>query len=373
MKFIAFSDSHFHPHNVGATMLEGGMNSRLMDVGDAVREVYQYAKDNDIDHVVFGGDLFHTKKNVDVAAFNLAWKIIKSEAGDIKTLMIPGNHDIASPDGAQTSLEAFDGGNVSVFSKPGVSFLYDPADASNNCFLCFAPFPAVNGKFNRDKFFSNIETIKKKIERLEKESLTDAQKILVTHAYTNELMGRHHGLDGDISVAELTEYFDLILLGHHHVFDTVETPGAGVRAISLGCVLPLTFADTTPRGFTVIDTEKDPLFQFVGTSAPEFLPGVDPDYILKEKDHLFENAIIRVRVKSKAEAKAVEKKLIKAKARDWSIEIGESPAAGSVRLEMGDSLKTNEILDSYMKSDWGKTELDPKKLLKRGLSLIEGR
>ena len=371
MKFIAFSDTHFHPHNVGSTMLEGGISSRLMDIGNAVREVYQYAKINDIEHVVFAGDLFHTKKNVDVPAFNLAWKIIKSEAGDIKTLMIPGNHDIASPDGSQNSLEAFHGDNATVYSKPQIKLL---GNDGSNCLLCFVPFPAVNGKFNKGKFLDSIERIQLMIsDYAETGEFVPKQKILVTHAHINELMIRHHGFEGDFEIDEISSYFDLMLLGHHHIFDEIRSPEAKLKAISLGSVLPLTFNDVGHlRGFTVIDTDEPNHYTFIKTTAPDFMIINNSENFDQLEAGDFKDAIVRIKAESEAEAKRMERQLVKSEARDWTIEILDTPSDEAVRLEVADSLKTNEILDAYMKSEWGKTGLDMERLLKSGLSFIEG-
>ena len=117
MKLVAFSDLHAHCHQNHASTLEGGRNSRLQDCLDALRAVYTHAQSVKAAAVLFAGDMFQIKGEVNVDAFNGVWQIIKEEFQHMQTVMIPGNHDMANAAGHVHALEKFDGGNVRVFGE----------------------------------------------------------------------------------------------------------------------------------------------------------------------------------------------------------------------------------------------------------------
>lgn len=106
MEFLLFSDFHGHNFKNYAKQV-GGYNSRLLDSIAALQEVIVYANRNNIEYILFGGDLFHTRESIWTSVFNSVFNTIK-EAFPIKFIMIPGNHDYGDREGYIHSVEPFD-------------------------------------------------------------------------------------------------------------------------------------------------------------------------------------------------------------------------------------------------------------------------
>lgn len=124
-EFVLFSDFHAHNHNYKAKWVEfegKTLNSRLVSSILTLRQIRKYCVDNRVYHVLFCGDLFHTREAVKTAVFNMiVAELVAFGTDDIRLTMIPGNHDMADRDGVHHSLEALraydhitvvDGGDV---------------------------------------------------------------------------------------------------------------------------------------------------------------------------------------------------------------------------------------------------------------------
>jgi DNA repair exonuclease SbcCD nuclease subunit len=109
--FVAFSDVHAHPFSYGNYLtpyppFTGVFNSRLVDTVLAIEAVSRHALANNIDTVVFTGDLFHTRQSVRTDAKALVSHVLKTHFVDkgLTLVMIPGNHDYADRNGNVHSL-----------------------------------------------------------------------------------------------------------------------------------------------------------------------------------------------------------------------------------------------------------------------------
>ena len=118
MKIAVFSDLHSHAFKNG-TIQEDGRNSRVTDAVRVIEQVYSYALQNDCSHVLFGGDLFDTRKRIDVDTYNRTHHAVSVWSEKVHTFMIPGNHDQANKSGTIHSLSRFHRGGVcDVFNTP---------------------------------------------------------------------------------------------------------------------------------------------------------------------------------------------------------------------------------------------------------------
>lgn len=109
-EFVAFSDFHAHNFKYGSSTvqhphLKGAYNSRLLYAERVLDELTYYCVSNDIQTVLFGGDLFHTHGKVDVDVLNITSGALKRLAAETRIFMIPGNHDHADKHGYVHSLE----------------------------------------------------------------------------------------------------------------------------------------------------------------------------------------------------------------------------------------------------------------------------
>lgn len=345
MKIAAFSDLHAHLYEAHAKILAGGTNSRLQDCIEALKAIVAYCTENAIRVIVFGGDLYHVKGEIKVPAFNRIHEII-AQAHEMNWLMIPGNHDFANEDGAEHALETFKAlPHVRVFDTPWSHTEVDGSGSEAN--FVFIPFI-------RDR-----KKLEEAIAGFEK-PLSPRLRILVAHQYTHELMRKYTGRDGDLSAEDLARRFDLVLLGHHHVHDIIVTAG-GRKVVSIGAPLQHTFGERGFKtGFVVVDTESLEV-EHVPIKSPEFHAFTSLDEMAGTDAT---GDFVRVRVTGKREAEKARKILEDAGAASIAIEI--IPDAKEVRIDLEPGLADTEILQRYVDSEWGKSDLDSARLLEFG-------
>src|SRR5690349_2871410 len=107
-KVLVFSDIHLHVWKNYSKILDNGLNSRLVDGINVIKQIENYICNNSIDLVLFTGDFFHVKRQIYVQAFNAAYLAISSLADTgVPIVAIVGNHDQADKSGASHSLLAF--------------------------------------------------------------------------------------------------------------------------------------------------------------------------------------------------------------------------------------------------------------------------
>ncbi len=93
MKIAAFSDIHFHPFPAFAKIGPDGINSRLTHTFNRARDIVRIAQEQGCKLILFGGDLFHTKK-IDNETIDLAERAFADCS--IPIIGVPGNHDMAT-------------------------------------------------------------------------------------------------------------------------------------------------------------------------------------------------------------------------------------------------------------------------------------
>ena len=107
-KILLWSDLHAHEFRPYSTILPNGMNSRLADAIECVNQIHGYSIKHDVDLVLFGGDMFHIRKNIAVQAFNEVFEAMSQfSLSKVPVLMLHGNHDQADKEGSVHSIHSF--------------------------------------------------------------------------------------------------------------------------------------------------------------------------------------------------------------------------------------------------------------------------
>lgn len=122
-KTLIFSDLHAHAWGEFSEPIEtrfGVMNSRLYDAVHVIDTLRAYARKHDIRRVIFGGDLFHRRRLIDVPVFNAVAAAIHRLSRVVdKLYVLAGNHDLTRKDGSECALLALDKfPRVKVVDKP---------------------------------------------------------------------------------------------------------------------------------------------------------------------------------------------------------------------------------------------------------------
>lgn len=86
-RILLFSDIHVHPHKRKA--------ERLHDCLKALDWVFSVAVKEQVDAVLFGGDLLHERQKIDSLTYTEVFKILESHSNHkFKTWLLLGNHDM---------------------------------------------------------------------------------------------------------------------------------------------------------------------------------------------------------------------------------------------------------------------------------------
>ena len=243
MKLAIFSDLHAHPFKPYATIRPDGMNSRLWDIVDCIKQITKYCKENNICAVLFGGDLFHVRGRLSVVAFNAVYAALEELSRIARIYMIHGNHDQADREGEVHSiynLRAF----CTIVDKPGWVQAEGPKGPK------YEPFNILAVPYTE-----NIEHLRE-LAKTPTPYSSLVPKIFLGHL---GIKGAKLGADyvyshpSDAGVEDLNPTaFDACFLGHYHLHQQLAS-----NVWYIGAPLHHNWGDKgQQRGFLVYDTES---------------------------------------------------------------------------------------------------------------------
>ena len=234
MKFIFFTDSHFHLFTNYAKPDEDYVNDRFKEQIEALQKVFDIAREEKAD-VIFGGDLFHKRNSVDTRVYNKVFEVLARNR-DIDVYMLRGNHDsVTNSLYTSSSIEPIGYlPNVHIFSSTD-TFSFTDVN------LVFEPYG------------DETEEIKEHIKGSYDENKTN---ILVAHlGVEGSLTGKgSHRLEGAFGYQDLLpDNYAFILLGHYHRRQYFTNPNHFYG----GSLMQQSFSDEQEsNGVHLIDTDK---------------------------------------------------------------------------------------------------------------------
>lgn len=249
MKFIFFTDSHFHLFTNYAKPDKDYVNDRFKEQMDALQKVFDIARENQAD-VIFGGDLFHKRNSVYTTVYNHVARVFNNNK-DVNVYLLRGNHDAVS-----NSLYTYSSieplgllDNVQVLEVPTVTV----KDGINLVFLPYGDETEEMKKFIKDSY---------------KEGTTN---ILVAHiGVEGATTGKgSHRLEGAFGYQDLLpDKYDFILLGHYHKRQYLN---GNPNHMYGGCLLQASFSDEgQDKGVHLIDTDKNSS-EFIAIDTRKFI------------------------------------------------------------------------------------------------------
>ena len=258
MKFVFFTDSHFHLFTNYAKPDDEFVNDRFKEQIEALQKVFDIAREEKAD-VIFGGDLFHKRNSVDTRVYNKVFEVLAINR-DIDVYMLRGNHDsVTNSLYTSSSIEPIGYlPNVHIFSSTD-TFSFTDVN------LVFEPYG------------DETEEIKEHIKGSYDESKTN---ILVAHlGVEGSLTGKgSHRLEGAFGYQDLLpDNYAFILLGHYHRRQYFTNPNHFYG----GSLMQQSFSDEQEsNGVHLIDTEK---------MTTEFIPINTRRFITIQGDSIPEN------------------------------------------------------------------------------------
>mgnify|MGYP003147495898 CR=1 FL=1 len=343
-------DLHAHPFKNG-TITEEGRNSRVDDAVGVIRQVYSYAKNNNVAYVLFGGDLFDRRKSIDVDTFNRIHEVISEGADSIPTIMIPGNHDQANKSGTIHALDRFSSDKCKVFHQP------EWVELDVGVGLFGVPY------------VDDGEVIAASVQRGLSERPEWAKKAFLLLHYGIQgarVSAADYVLPCELELSHLSpSSWNLILSGHYHIGQQL-----GSNFHYIGSAMQHRWDDAGfEKSFIEFDTESWSIRR-IPTVAPRFVvvPGKTKDYDVK-------NSFVRIVRNYEIEEKkrlSINERL---KARgaisiEYRIE-SENVKDYSERIEFSKGNGLLGILEDYIKADIIDVgTLDADKLFTLGKELI---
>lgn len=214
--------------------------SRMAEIRSAFKNMIEYAKDNDIHHIILAGDIFDKdlpiKKDKDYF-----YEIIENHP-DITFLYLKGNHDSNTFNDKQCD-------NLWLFNENWTTYSFDKIKI----------WGIELNKNNHDVLYDNLKLNK------------DDINIVVMHGDING-----HD-DNSIDLKKLKDKnIDYLALGHLHTYAQYPIDNRGL-AVYAGCLEGRGFDELGPKGFVVLDINGNKItHQFHATSIREILnPNID--------------------------------------------------------------------------------------------------
>ncbi|MCA9886868.1 MAG: exonuclease SbcCD subunit D [Anaerolineae bacterium] len=107
VRVLHFADVHIGMENYGRTDAHTGLSSRVVDFLHRMDDMVDYAREHDVDLVIFAGDAFKTRTPSPTFQREFAWRI-RDLAELAPVVMLVGNHDLPPNAVKASSIEIYD-------------------------------------------------------------------------------------------------------------------------------------------------------------------------------------------------------------------------------------------------------------------------
>lgn len=360
MKIAVFSDLHVHAWSE-FSIDAGGASSRLRHCLSVLSEIRFYCLKHDIEHVLFGGDLFHKRGVLYTLPYNLVCEELATwKRNGLQLMANAGNHDAADRHAKVHALQALQSAELlSTVGEEGwrwwrlgddevlvyaVSYCAHADELRRRFEQCVAQ-PKPNGAFTIGLFHHGFRgaRVGTSLEYVVKESASST-------TYASEC--------------------DLMLSGHYHAHQEIGTRG---NAWYVGSPLEFVRGETSPKGFLVVDTDEAEI-ERIELQLPRFVKLNDHEIADDDFDleaHVRGNFVDVVFDELPMPWEKLEATLRKLGAEGVrACPTKTARQAKSSRLQVDPLMGDKQLLESYMEH----VGVDPgerDELLALGLSLIE--
>jgi len=356
MKILIFSDIHIHPHKKSV--------ERLDDCIKVLDWVFDTAESNNIENIIFLGDLFHDRQKIDVLTYQKTFEIFEKHLLNkkINLYLLLGNHDLWHH-------QKWDVSSVNPLRNlPGVSVVNEPCvkQISDDYLFGFLPY-------THDPI-EDLKKVEKDWKKLCKEKSVDPPKILGAHiAVDGALWNVKYGTTAEVAIEHdgdmvkvgpnIFADWDKVHLGHYHAEQKLTK-----NVEYVGSPLQLSFGEAFQDKHVIIyDIEKNQS-QYVKN---EFSP---KHYIINEnqlEDYKLEGNFIRLEVEdiSSSSMAEVRKNLVENK-KVATMEIKQFVKKEDHIITDAKSIlyKEDEMIEKYV--DQVNVDLEKEKLISIGKVIL---
>lgn len=330
MRLAVVADLHAHNYAKYSHIAESGLNSRLDWILREFDEIIDICVQRQVHALVIAGDLFHSRKAIDITVLEAVYKRIKS-VKDFPMFIVAGNHDVSESSVKSVSIRVLSK-LLTVVTKPKI-------------------ISVLNKSVGLIPWTESAKAVAKALDTF-KES--NVQHVVGHLALRSGVVGEHeYIMEGGIEPSVFRD-FQWVALGHYHKHQKV-----GDNIYYVGSPLQHTWGESG----------DDKGFMIFGGAQPEFIDLVDFPRFVKvtsKKEAKQVRSIDYVKVIGNRET--VEK--IELPDDVQRIEVIEKSDEYKSRLDFeGTSLKS--IVTTYCKS-FPQDMVDEEFLIEVGLDYLKG-
>lgn len=250
------ADVHAHNYRDYATTLASGLNSRLVEIVRALEWAGTDALSRGARTFVVAGDLFHSRKAIDVTVLYQVSQAIAALAEKFeKVILLVGNHDLPVGNAPGNSLDALRSRNVQVVASPKIVPVKDEQGLTYRIGL----IPWTNSR----------EVVREVMKDFAKEDLVG----IVGHLALNDAKTgpTDYEVPGPIKARDLCKgKHRWVLLGHYHKSQHWKV-GAKLVAY-VGSLLQHTWAERDQdKGYWFVDDPQGKPTMIWNTLSPRFV------------------------------------------------------------------------------------------------------
>lgn len=347
-KVLITADVHIHKHKNMDTL--DPKSKRLEDGLKFLQWFVDYGRDN-ADLVVIAGDLFHTRKKMDMEVFAGVTAILKNAS--VPIVLLAGNHDQYTEE--ITSLD-------SIASKPNkiyktLSVVTKALSCSFNDFsLHFSPFRELPKDFEQDLQSLGEEFHPNRTYLITHNSMNDA--VVGTFEYRPK---------SNITLDMLDQRYSHTFAGHYHRPQTI-----GERFTYVGSPMHLDRSDKDQeKSVVLLDGCTGEWERIVYEGYPKFLT-VDWEDVLGDESGSYEGHFLDVRVKDSTDPETIREVLMNYGVRNYKPIFSKKKAVPSSEEDSSsnwEEMSTDEVIVTYANNN-PIEEVSTKDCIEYGMSLI---
>lgn len=225
MKRIFTADLHIHEYSTDTEITQEGTSRKLEELLNAIKQMCDYAVENNILEIIIGGDLIHHNNIVHARAFSKFKKLLLSYK-NISFVAYCGNHEFGKANGTDNALDLLEDKNIKIIRESTV--------LGN---MTFIPHSA--------NLFDEISNAK-------------PNDILLSHFALSEAK-TDSGLCVDSKFnLKCLKKFKMVLIGDYHTPQNIEKKwkdGGSTMVYYPGSPIPFTRAEIEDKRFLVFDNK----------------------------------------------------------------------------------------------------------------------
>lgn len=227
MKFAFIADIHLSRYGQDKIEEQTHLPERLYSIKQALHEVAEYCIKHEIPKIIIGGDILHGKSIIYAIAQEIMLTYFHTYEEKLEFIVIDGNHDISSK------------------GSEAISALRSLQTVNNVLWVPFNEINKIDPNILLIPYSTNLPSLIK----------SNKAKILISHFGLSEgVLNSGMSIVSNVSMKDLREKYELVLLGHYHKPQKIISDG--VTVYYAGSLIQLDWSEKNEeKRFLVVDSD----------------------------------------------------------------------------------------------------------------------